>query len=98
MKESNSTDPTQPTEETSTSIAIASETDDGEVATTPSAKNQDTSTSTSVEQPDNEDKDTGDVDSEDVDGEDDGGGKSLGSACIYLAVAISIIICYYLIT
>ena len=74
-EESNTTNPTQPTEETSTSIAIASETDDSEVATTPSAKNQ--VTDTSVEQPDNKDKDTVDVDSEDVDGEDDGGGKSL---------------------
>ena len=70
MEESNTTDPTQPTEETS--VAIASDVDDGEVATTPSAKNQDAS----VEQPDNKDKDTVDVDGDDVDGEDDGGGKS----------------------
>ena len=72
MEESNTTDPTQPTEETP-SIAIASDADDGEVATTSSAKNQDTS----VEQPDNKDKDTVHVDGDDVDGEDDGGGKSL---------------------
>ena len=75
MEESNTntTDPTKPTEETS--IAIASDADDGEVATTSSAKNQDTS----VEQPDNKDKDTVHVDGEDVDGDDDddGGGKFL---------------------
>ena len=75
MEESNTTDPTQPTEETS--VAIASDADDGEVATTSTAKNQDTS----VEQPDNKDKDKVHVDGEaDVDGEDDGidgGGKSL---------------------
>ena len=72
MEESNTTDLTQPTEETS--VAIASDADDGEVATTSRAKNQDTS----VEHPDNKDKDT--VDGDDVDGEDDGidgGGKSL---------------------
>ena len=68
-EESNSTDPTQPTEETS--FAIASDADDGEVATTSSAKNQDTS----VEQPDNKEKDKVHVDGED-DGID-GGGKSL---------------------
>jgi len=78
MEESNTntTDPTQPMEETS--VAIASDADDGEVATTSSAKNQDTS----VEQADNKDKDKVHVDGEDedVDGEDDGidgGGKSL---------------------
>ena len=69
-EESNSTDPTQPTEE-ETSFAIASDADDGEVATTSSAKNQDTS----VEQPDNKEKDKVHVDGED-DGID-GGGKSL---------------------